>query len=509
MIAKKELMMDDSDNDSSDANTSPRMGRKHDADGNDAEEYEYVSGDDDSLLNQKFQTDSVIEFSKLSEAEQEQLANLLIESDMKAYKDPEDGMWTYNIQLVEPPTRPVFFHKFFDESDDVDDKIGKSGRATTQAADLQGTIASGNGKVNNNNNKNNLKRNVNKQRKESLSSSIQPGQSRRKKDGLNQPRRKGSKIVIEPNQIPQIQKDIMYPRLSILLMSSLGKFEPQGRSLSWLRKTIEEIYDARYVHDMIEVQQEAKEQSKSTKVPIKKSTIGSIVPKQFPDFVIEFLTKRYGLKRIVERQAWDLLYTVHSFRKNYTDIELFARFLEESYALDDLYFFGLFRHECYRIIKSSVQTAPSSAKKKSQSIEDSQKGDAQDNLLTFPFQSHITRRQVFTIARRVYKSAEGLEKAFLDGLYDIMDEKNVNSFEAIYILQFAVQLYSKTRELFEQGLYVIDSGENDIDNQDRNFFEDMKQHQREDSIIAVDESVQDIQSRQKSVLSNMESTLKK
>jgi hypothetical protein len=55
--------------------------------------------------------------------------------------------------------------------------------------------------------------------------------------------------------------------------------------------------------------------------------------------VVEFFTKRYGLRSLIDQSCWDLLYNIHRFRKENIEVEVFARFLEEMYDPDDLLFF--------------------------------------------------------------------------------------------------------------------------------------------------------------------------
>jgi len=92
---------------------------------------------------------------------------------------------------------------------------------------------------------------------------------------------------------------------------------------------IEEIYDTRYAKDTQELKEGEEEGSGD----------GSNAPTPFPTFVVEFFTKRYGLRSLIDQSCWDLLYNIHRFRKENIEVEVFARFLEEMYDPDDLLFF--------------------------------------------------------------------------------------------------------------------------------------------------------------------------
>ena len=59
----------------------------------------------------------------------------------------------------------------------------------------------------------------------------------------------------------------------------------------------------------------------------------------FPVFVVRQLSTLVGLKNLVEQTCWDLLYNADSYRKDYLEVEIFMRFLQEFYDQDDLLFF--------------------------------------------------------------------------------------------------------------------------------------------------------------------------
>jgi hypothetical protein len=98
---------------------------------------------------------------------------------------------------------------------------------------------------------------------------------------------------------------------------------------AWLMRLIEEIYDSRYAKDTADLKEkEGEESASSNETPI-----------PFPTFVVEFITKRFGLRSLVDQHVWDLLYNTHKLRRDHTEVEVFARFLEEAYDPDDLLFF--------------------------------------------------------------------------------------------------------------------------------------------------------------------------
>jgi hypothetical protein len=125
-----------------------------------------------------------------------------------------------------------------------------------------------------------------------------------------------------------------YPKFSSLV-TLRDTLRPRRRHYAWLMKMIEEIYDDRYDHDTADLRN-AESGNGDTKVPEEHTDRLSNI---FPVFVVDFLSKRFGLRSLVDQHAWDLLYNVHALRATHLEVELFARFLEEYYDPDDLLFF--------------------------------------------------------------------------------------------------------------------------------------------------------------------------
>jgi hypothetical protein len=123
-----------------------------------------------------------------------------------------------------------------------------------------------------------------------------------------------------------------YPKFSSLV-TLRDTLRPRRRHYAWLMKMIEEIYDDRYDHDTADLRNAERG---DTKVPEEQTDRLSNI---FPVFVVDFLSKRFGLRSLVDQHAWDLLYNVHALRATHLEVELFARFLEEYYDPDDLLFF--------------------------------------------------------------------------------------------------------------------------------------------------------------------------
>jgi hypothetical protein len=131
-----------------------------------------------------------------------------------------------------------------------------------------------------------------------------------------------------------------------------SKVVPKRRPLVWVMKLIEEIYDSRYTQDIADLQ---KEETADRDTSDRDTNL-------FPVFVIAHISKRYGLKSLVEQTAWDLLYSVSVMRKDSLEIEIFARFLQELYDPDDILFFMYLRSVTQKILGMQFKSRWSSDK---------------------------------------------------------------------------------------------------------------------------------------------------
>ena len=124
----------------------------------------------------------------------------------------------------------------------------------------------------------------------------------------------------------------------VALIASNGEFvKPKQKSLTWLMRMIEDLYDARFAFEKSEIE---KDDSNSTiGVSSHTSTVKANAVAMFPVFAIRRMCTLQGLSKIVDQTCWDMLYNIHKYRQQYLEVELFARFLKEHYSYDDLLFF--------------------------------------------------------------------------------------------------------------------------------------------------------------------------
>ncbi|RYH07209.1 hypothetical protein EON65_41980 [archaeon] len=118
-----------------------------------------------------------------------------------------------------------------------------------------------------------------------------------------------------------------YPRFSSLIANRGDTVKPKLRPLSWLMKHVEDVYDARFEHEKNEVEREDD------------SPAFDLILLIFPIFVVRKVGTNVGLKSLLDQMCWDILHSVNTYRRDYLELEIFARFLQEFYDHDDLLFY--------------------------------------------------------------------------------------------------------------------------------------------------------------------------
>ena len=111
---------------------------------------------------------------------------------------------------------------------------------------------------------------------------------------------------------------------------------PRIRSLAWLMRNVEDLYDTRYARDAADAQSSPKR--------------GGDPLRRFPAFAVDALARRFGLAHIVEQHCWDLVCSAHAHRSHDGDAEVFCRFLSEIYDADDLLFYLYVRSVAARVL---------------------------------------------------------------------------------------------------------------------------------------------------------------
>ena len=116
-------------------------------------------------------------------------------------------------------------------------------------------------------------------------------------------------------------------RTFVALASEDGEMvKPKKHVLTWVMRLVEDFYDARFTAEKINVERDPNQ-------------VSSAPMDSFPIFVVKQLCTLVGLKPIVDQFCWDLLYNAHIYRRDFLEMEIFMRFVQEFYDNDDLLFF--------------------------------------------------------------------------------------------------------------------------------------------------------------------------
>eukprot|EP00930_Biecheleria_cincta_P015215 TRINITY_DN12769_c0_g2_i1.p1 TRINITY_DN12769_c0_g2~~TRINITY_DN12769_c0_g2_i1.p1 ORF type:complete len:877 (-),score=207.21 TRINITY_DN12769_c0_g2_i1:99-2702(-) len=152
----------------------------------------------------------------------------------------------------------------------------------------------------------------------------------------------------------QLEMRKQYSRFTNLLPPVVAppKMMLKGELLS----VMEEIYNSRFNQDIQLLQQQEEEATNSSPSSVssrKKKPKGVAGPLPFPASVVTHVSKRYGLKQMVGQVCWGLCRTVKALRPEHEGVELFGRFLEESYDYFDLLFYLSARNTARKVVSPS------------------------------------------------------------------------------------------------------------------------------------------------------------
>ena len=214
-----------------------------------------------------------------------------------------------------------------------------------------------------------------------------------------------------------------YPRFSVLIATNGETVTPRPKILQWLMRLIEELYDTRFAHEAAEVNREDS------------AAVNEQVSRIFPVFAVRRLSMRVGLRSLVDQTCWDLLYNTHMYRKDYLEVEMFARFLQEFYDHDDLLFFLYVRSVVAKVLHVSFKTRWAKA----------------DGPGRQPKSLWMSYRECVTVARTVFGvNNEGMCRDFLGIITPQMvgqksDTGDSRRIDITQFLHLAVVGYHQTR----------------------------------------------------------------
>ena len=134
--------------------------------------------------------------------------------------------------------------------------------------------------------------------------------------------------------------------------------------LPWLLKTIEDLYDQRYAHDVAELEYVAGEGLDPEMRGAVEDLMGA---HPFPDFVVRACGRHYGVRALAEKAAWEVMCNAEAARsaRLHPSVELFCAFCNRGYDDEELMFFLYCRQtllvECARCVPKGSMKTPKGA----------------------------------------------------------------------------------------------------------------------------------------------------
>ena len=150
-----------------------------------------------------------------------------------------------------------------------------------------------------------------------------------------------------------------YPAWAKLSLESVAL--ARQHPLPWLLKVIEDLYDARYAHDVAELEY------LSGGDPDDADADDLFGAHPFPDFVHAFLGRQYGVRSLAEKAAWEVMCNAEAARSAglHASVDLFCAFCNLGYDDEELMFFLYVRQtllmECARGLGGSDSSVKSDA----------------------------------------------------------------------------------------------------------------------------------------------------
>ena len=138
-----------------------------------------------------------------------------------------------------------------------------------------------------------------------------------------------------------------YPQWADLSVESVRA--ARQHPLPWLLKQIEDIYDARYAHDVAELEAMAGAD------PDELDDVAATLP--FPAFVKNWCGRQYGVRALAEKAAWEVMCNAEAARSagQHASVDVFCAFCNRGYDDEELLFFLYCRQallaECAKAVK--------------------------------------------------------------------------------------------------------------------------------------------------------------
>ena len=137
------------------------------------------------------------------------------------------------------------------------------------------------------------------------------------------------------------------------MIPNVNTLRAKEKPVRWLMRVIEDVYDERFSYEsqlQSAHQEEFLSECKgSSYKPANSGVFRTSNPVPIQDFIYDFFMKRYGLQSLAEQTLWNVMCNVELYRKEYLEVEIFGRFLDDTYDASLLSIFILTRYFCIRI----------------------------------------------------------------------------------------------------------------------------------------------------------------
>ena len=139
-----------------------------------------------------------------------------------------------------------------------------------------------------------------------------------------------------------------YPQWADLSVDSVRA--ARQHPLPWLLKQIEDIYDARYAHDVAELEAMAGADPDE----LDDEAMATL---PFPAFVKNWCGRQYGVRALAEKAAWEVMCNAEAARSagQHASVDVFCAFCNRGYDDEELLFFLYCRQtllaECAKAVK--------------------------------------------------------------------------------------------------------------------------------------------------------------
>ena len=266
-----------------------------------------------------------------------------------------------------------------------------------------------------------------------------------------------------------------YPLWSRLSLDAAT--QARQHPLSWLLKVIEDTYDARYAHDVAELEYIAGDPDLAPgEFGI---SAGDVIGEHpFPEFVQAQCARQYGVKALAEKASWEVMCNAEAARSAglHASVDLFCAFCNRGYDDEELMFFLYCRQtllvELTRDVNRSSggggspgpgEGLPYGARQKKKALNHVREQDAERRFhaggavpATVPG-SVITEREAKDVTRRVFGAGGGmLYRAVTQLIGDFFENKRAENpkpspddppptMEAYYYLKLMLSAYRDTR----------------------------------------------------------------